>query len=286
MKKYFNDKQIALSAVVLIAVILIAVLSLSVSMPTVAYAYEAGEIYYAGTGIFTKETESFSYATKTTESYSINPSFPDYYNTDGTLDNTCANVAGANIIGYYDRFYDNLIPDYEAGILRNDIYIYFPMGYYGAKKQAVINDLYQRMQTNVSNAGSTQAQYKNGLSSYVQSKNLSISFSGVMTNGSFDLEKAKAQFKNGNPISLYLLGYNFTKVTDSGNTVTLEKKLSDGNHIAIAYGYEKVSYFDGNGKTIRTELYLKVATGLSTTSGVYIVNKYGVLNDAEAVHIA
>ncbi|MDE6060092.1 MAG: hypothetical protein K2G31_01275 [Clostridia bacterium] len=286
MKKYFNNKQIALSAVVLIAVILIAVLSLSVSMPTVAYAYEAGEIYYAGSGTFTKETESFSYATKTTESYSINPSYPEYYNCNDSLQNTCANVAGANIIGYYDRFYDNLIPDYEAGILRNDFYIYFPMGYYGAKKQAVIDELYQRMQTNVSNAGSTQAQYKNGLSSYVQSKNLSISFSGVMTNGSFDLEKAKAQFKNGNPLSLYLSGYSFTMVTDSGSTVMWDKFLYNDNHIAIAYGYEKVSYFDASGKVIRTETYLKVATGFGSVSGVYIVNKYGALNDAEAVHIA
>ncbi|MDE5601800.1 MAG: hypothetical protein K2J16_04810 [Clostridia bacterium] len=286
MKRSLNNKQIALFTVVLIAVVLIAVLSLSVSMPTVAYAYEASEIYYAGSGIFTNETESFSYATKTTESYSINPSFPDYYNCNGALQNTCANVAGANIIGYYDRFFNNLIPDYDAGMLRNNIYIYFPMGYYGAKKQAVIEDLYQRMQTNVTSAGSTQAQYKNGLSSYVQSKNQSISFSNVMTNGSLDLEKVKVQFQNGNPISLYLLGYNFTKVTDSGNAVTMEKKLSEGNHIAIAYGYEKVSYFDGNGKMIRMEIYIKVATGMDAVPNIYVVNKYGTLNDAEAVHIA
>lgn len=286
MKKSLNSKQIALFTVLFIAVVLIAVLSLSISMPTVAYAYEASEIYYAGSGIFTKETESFSYATKTTESYSINPSFPEYYNFNADLENSCANVAGANIIGYYDRFYDNLIPDYAAGMVRNGIYIYFPMGYYVDKKQDVINDLYQRMQTNVTGVGSTQAQYKNGLSSYVQSKNQSISFSSVMTNGSFDLEKAKMQFQNGNPISLYLLGYNFTKVTDSGSTVTLEKKMSDGNHIAIAYGYEKVSYFDSNGKMIRTELYIKVATGMDAVPNIYVINKYGTLNDAEAVHIS
>ena len=286
MRKHLNNKQVALSAVILIAAVLIAVLSLTVSMPTVAYAYEAGEIYYAGSGTFTRETESFSYATKTTESYSINPSFPDYFNFNADLDNTCANVAGANLIGYYDRFYDNLIPDYTAGMLRNNIYIYFPMGYYVDYKQNVINDLYHRMQTNVTNAGSTQAQYKSGLSSYVQSKNLSATFSSVMTNGSFDLEKAKVQLQNGNPISLYLLGFGFTKVTDNGSTVTWAKTLCDGNHIAIAYGYEKVNYFDANGQVIRTETYLKTATGFDTTTGVYVVNNYGTLYDAEAVHIA
>ncbi len=34
------------------------------------------------------------------------------------LVNYCANVASANVIGYYDRYFANLIPDYTPGISR------------------------------------------------------------------------------------------------------------------------------------------------------------------------
>ena len=34
------------------------------------------------------------------------------------LVNYCANVAGANVIGYYDRYFANLIPDYTPDISR------------------------------------------------------------------------------------------------------------------------------------------------------------------------
>jgi len=130
-----------------------------------------------------------------------------------------------------------------------------------------------------------QIQYKNGITSYVQSKGLTVSYNSVMSNDVFDLNKAIGQLQKGNPISLYMSSYGFTNVTDNGSLVSLDKNLYDDNHIVIAYGYEKVSYFDVNGRLIRTEIYLKVSTGINGVSGVYVVNNYGKLNDAEAVAI-
>ena len=106
-----------------------------------------------------------------------------------------------------------------------------------------------------------------------------------MTNGKFDLEKAKVQFKNGNPISLFMSKFNFTTVTDTDNTVKLEKRLYDANHIAIAFGYEKAVYYDANGKVLRTEIYLRISTGINLVTGKYLVNGYGTLNDAESAYI-
>ena len=288
MKKHYNQKQTAILAVVFTALVLICVLALSTSFstPIIAQAYNGNEeIYYAGTGLSRNETESFAYATKAVEKYLINPTFPDYYNTNNALTNTCANVGGANIIGYYDRYYSDLIPNVTAGYEMNNVYTYFAMNISMAGKQAVINDLYVRMQTNSTGTGNTQAQYKNGLSSYVQAKGLTITYSSVMTNGKFDLEKAKAQFQNGNPISLFMSGFNFTQVTDSGSIITLDKRLYDANHIAIAYGYEKVIYYNAAGGVLRTDIYLKVSTGLVGVTGVYLVNEYGTLNDAESAYI-
>jgi len=287
MKKYFNNKQLSIIALALIVSIIAIVLSISCTIPSVTYAYneaEVEEIYYAAIGIARNETETFSYVTKTVESYSINPTFPDYYNKNATLVNTCANVAGANIIGYYDRYFENLIPNVAPGVGTTK-YTYYPMTKNAVEKQAVINDLYNRMETNINKEGCTQDQYKNGLNSYVKTKNLSTTFNSVMTNGYFDLNKAKAQLQGGNPISLYLLGYGFTKITDNGNTVLFDKKIYDNNHIAIAYGYEKVDYLASNGNVIRSEIYLKVSTGFNGVTGVYVVNNYGKLYDAEAVNI-
>lgn len=287
MKKYFSNKQLAITALVLIALVLFAIQFVGMSAPAVSYAYDVdadGEIYYAGLGSGRTETETFTYTTKTVDSYSINTSFPNYYNTNDNLQNTCANVAGANLIGYYDRYFENLISNSVPGIGTSK-YIYYPMTKNLVANQAVINDLHTRMQTNVNSDGCTQAQYKNGLSSYVQSKGLSITYTSVMTNGKFDLNKAKVQLQNGNPISLYLLGYGFTKITDDGSSVLFEKSIYDGNHIAVAYGYERVYYYGSNGSLIRSEIYLKVSTGLNGVSGVYVVNNYGKLYDAEAVNV-
>lgn len=200
------------------------------------------------------------------------------------MQNTCANVAGANIIGYYDRYFENLIPNIKPGVGTNK-YTYYAMTRNMAEKQAVINDLYNRMQTNTVGPGNTQTQYKNGITSYVLSKGLTTTFNSVMSNGSFDLNKAKIQLQNGNPISLYMSSYGFTKVTDDGSLVTLDKSLYNDNHIVIAFGYEKVSYYNVNGVLIRSEIYLRIATGLQGVTGVYVVNNYGNLNDAESVHI-
>ncbi len=288
MKKYFNNKQLSIIAFALIASFIAIVLSISYVIPSVTYAYSdvnsEEEIYYEGGGVPRYETETFSYATKTSESYEINASFPNYYNTNNSLQNTCANVAGANLIGFYDRYFENLIPNVVPGLGKTR-YIYYPMTKNMAEKQSVINDLYTRMQTNVDRDGCTQDQYKNGLASYVQSKGLSTTFNPVMTSGNLDLNKVKAQLQSGNPISLYLLSYGFTKITDDGSTVLFEKTIYDNNHIAIAYGYEKVDYFGSNGNLLRSEIYLKVATGIQDVTGVYVVNNYGILNDAEAVNI-
>ena len=286
MRKIFNNNRFAI-VVSMFATILIAILlSMSFAVPSVAYASDesVGEIFYAATGSARKETETFSYVTKTTESYSINISFPNYYNTNTSLQNTCANVAGANIIGYFDRYFENLIPNVTPGAGKTK-YTYYAMTRNMAEKQAVINDLYVRMQTNVDRDGNTQTQYKNGITSYVQSKGLAVSYNAVMTNGQFDLNKAKAQFQAGNPISLYMSGYGFANITDNGSLVTLDKNIYDDNHIAIAYGYEKVDYCNSHGGLLRSVIYLKVATGLQGVSGVYVVNNYGKLNDAEAVCI-
>lgn len=247
------------------------------------------EIYYA-TEIFdvnyTTETETINYSTKTSESYMINRSYPQYYNLNTELNNWCANVAGANVIGFYDRYYDELIPNCTVGLTRGSTYTYYAMGVNSTEKQAVINSLYTLMGTDAVQPGTTQAQFKNGLISYVNGKSKSASFNSVMSGSSFDLNKAIAEFKSGRPICLFMSGYNFSRVSDNGSTATLSKEIYSGNHIAVVFGYEKVNYYSSDGSLVATKIYLEAATGFNfTTTGRYIVNNNGTLNDAESVNI-
>jgi len=240
-----------------------------------------GSIGYSATVIGKSEQEVINYSTKTVTNEAVNPSYPDCYNLNNALQNYCANVGGVNII---NRFYDELIPDYISGFMRKNNYIYYDMPVNSEKKQAVIDTLYQYMRTEAT-SGTTQEWYKKGLQRYVNEKGRQISFTSILSNNQFDLNKFSAQIKLGRPVTLYVTNFNITSVVNYDNETTLYKSIFDGSHIMIAYGYQKVDYYNENGGLITSKIYLKVSTGISMASGVYVVNNNGSLNDAEAVLI-
>lgn len=212
----------------------------------IAYAASNDEIFYSDNsysdnGEFTIVTETLSYATKESSPiYRINSTFPNYYNK--MLNNACANVAGANLIGYYDRYYENLIPNCVTGLKRGNNYNYFSMSTISTQISDLIHELYVRMGTNAPNLGTTQEGYKNGITSYVQSKNYNVEFASVMNSDNLNFNKVQQAINNGDPISLYLSGYNIVAINDNGINVELKKYLYTGNHIMIVYGYQILNY--------------------------------------------
>ncbi len=243
------------------------------------------DILYSAVSTQNAETETIYYSKKDTTTYQINSTFPDYYNTNSSLTNTCANVAGTNIVGFYDRYYDDLIPNYTTGIQRGNNYTYYPMSLNKDKKQAVINMLYTFMKTNTKNDGTTQDDFQNGLKEYVQSQGRNISFISVMTNGNFSLAKYETELRKGNPVALFLSGYNFVALADSGSQVTITKNVYEGNHIVVAYGYQKVNYYNANNNLVKSNTYIYVSSGINTVKGYYLLNNGGNMNAAEAVAI-
>lgn len=162
----------------------------------VAFADSVDESHYFGISDIVTSTETFSYSTKTTESYFINPSVPAYYDT---LDRAymCAPVAGANLIGFYDRYFPNLVPDIATGYARGTRYNYYAMSRYETQLQSLINDLATRMGTN--STGTNKSGFMTGLSSYVTSRNLNVTFTNItqeVTNAFvLDFDQAVAQLK-------------------------------------------------------------------------------------------
>lgn len=251
----------------------------------IALTAYSDDTLYSETSTQNNETETFSYSRKEIDTYKMNNSFPDYYNTNTSLTNTCANVAGANVIGYYDRYYDDLIPNCAAGILRGTNYTYYPMNTFKEKKQAVIDWLYISMKTNTTDNGTTESDCLEGLSEYVQEKGRGITYSSIMTNNTFDFEKFESELREGKPIMFFLSGYNFVLVKDIENQVTITKNEYTGNHIVVAYGYQKVNYYNGNNVLIKTNIYIYISTGILGTSGFYLLNNGGNIDSAKAVDI-
>lgn len=275
--------------IALISVIAVLALAFALAGASSLTAGAAAERYYGDVTTATSSsvvTETVNYASKTEDSNVINSSFPNYYNTNSSITNTCANVGGANIIGFYDRYYNDLIPNCTVGILRGDVYTYLAMTVNLTQKQDVINALYTAMGTNTIENGTSQAQFHTGLTSYVNGRGKSVSYTSYVTSsGTLDWEGVTAAIDGGTPVALYMADYNIaTRSIGSGSDV-YSKEIMTGNHIAIAYGYNEVKYYNANGTLTRTIRYFNVSTGYNRTQALYIVGNNGTLDDAEAVSI-
>lgn len=252
----------------------------------VAFADGVDESHYFGISTIYTTTQTFSYSTKTTESYFINTSVPAYYDT-ANRDYTCAPVAGANLIGFYDRYFPNLVPDIATGYARGTRYNYYAMSRYETQLQSLINDLATRMGTNSN--GTNKDGFMTGFSSYVASRNLNVTFTNItqeVTNAFvLDFEQAVAQLKNGNPIAFFTSGVNFTTFTDTGSSVSMTIKSANDNHIFVAYGYQKVIYYDASGNVLRKYISFSTSSGENGLTGYYVLNNNMTVGSALAVHI-
>lgn len=290
MNKLKTVNKYALAFILLAVFLIAAALPIFAANPIEANADEMAfcdDLSYLDGSSNGYKTEKIDYVTKKETSFYSNSSYPDYYNTNNSISNTCANSAGANVLGYYNRYYSDLIPGNNVGIIRGDTYMYFPMSASMRIKQEVINTLYTLMGTNTPAPGTTQAQFKSGMASYVKGKNRNITYNTVMSSSKFSVDKAKASFDKGEPIVLYLSGYNLTGYEDVDSTYTLYKYDYSANHMMVAYGYKRVDFYSANGNVIKTIEFLEIASGKGDPGFVYLLNhSSGTMVDAEAAKIS
>ncbi len=252
----------------------------------VAFADGIDESHYFGISTIYTTTETFSYSTKTTESYFINNSVPAYYDTADRA-YLCAPVAGANIIGFYDRYFPDLVPDIATGYARGTRYTYYTMARYETQLQSLIDDLATRMGT--SSMGTSADAFCDGVTTYVASKNLSVSYTSLTDyyddTQVFNIDRAIDQLNDGNPIVFFASGVNFTTFSDNGNTVLMTINAANDDHIFVAYGYQKVIYYDASGNIVRECISFQASSGENGLTGYYVLNLNGKINAAKAVHL-
>lgn len=267
--------------------LILSAICITVSVPKVA---NQSETMYFGSGyngsIYEgSSTEYISYATKSENEYVIKGGLPRYYDR-GTKENTCANVAGAIALGYYDKTYDELIPNFKAARVIKDKVIYSAQT---EAVQAVIDKLYVSMDTNSTSAGGTTiAGFKNGLKSYVNGQGRSVLYSSVGQKDKINRQEYIDSVKSEQPIALFMSGYSLIPMTDFSETPTkdkLEIKHYSGNHVLIACGLKEVKYYNSNGSLSQTLTLLTVATGYSLDPIYYLDLRGSSLIDSYTIDI-
>lgn len=185
---------------------------------------------------------------------------PCYYTS---YPNACGAVAGANIVGFYDKYYEDLIPDYKTYLSNGN---YKPTG--STAIPALIGELYTLMRTNVDDVGCTQSEFLNGLSQYVSSKGRSVNYTSAFSNGNINYNTVKSAINNNKLLAIFCLPTELTSIVNGSNSDTLNSTSISTAHIMIVYGYVKIQYTLTNG-SVRTDTYLKVTSGISAPSTAY-----------------
>ena len=203
------------------------------------------------------------------------PGAPSFGATN--LSNSCAPVAGANIIVFYDRWLTNLVPNYTPGMMNtlsdgSQVYGYFPDVGHSAT-EGLMSTLYQLMGTTAAN-GTTANQFRNGMQSYVSGKGHSISYeSCYQTPTSVNLAKIQQAVANNKVALIMCSTYNFVDsvmVIEEQSKISVSKVNSNRGHMMMVNGYVVYKYFN-NGVNFRTDTFLYVSSGYQTAERGYIL---------------
>lgn len=210
------------------------------------------------------DSEYIYFTKRETEYYETEKGLPLYIQTSA-LSNSCGPTAGAIIVGFYDKFYEELIPDYVT---------YYPAS--GKYKSAdstyipnLMSDLYVRMRTNVDDVGVNETDCINGLRNYVESKNRSLSYFKVNSGNKLNESSYLNSVQNNHPILIFNMPTKIYNFSTNSNYDVFSISEINGNHIYVGYGYYKIKYTLGNGD-IRTDTYIKVACGLKGYETAYL----------------
>lgn len=242
-----------------------------------AIAAEQSDIYGEYSDGGTSSTDIISYAFRSKDSYEFEYGLPGYYYSNNL--SSCANIAGGNVLGYYDIFYPNLIPNHET------LYEYNGKYYYKSQSDEVTsiinNDLYKYMQTTEQN-GTTFENFKSGFKKYVNQQGYNAEYYETVENHKLDINAYLTEIYSGHPVAVFMAGYNMTNgpLPDDGYDL-LNIAYYKTWHAMAASGFMEIEYYNGNNIMFRKDSYLSVCTG-----NTWIKRGYMRLNDKETFNHA
>ncbi len=249
-----------------IAVLLLASLSLSICFSFAAMAETDEEVRYADLAVTygaVNSSENVPFTKRETEYKEIKNAIPRY-NQLSALPNSCGATAGAIVVGFYDKYYENLIPNYtsyvSSGTYKGNDSTYIPQ---------LMRELYTLMRTNIYDVGVSEQDCLNGLKAYVNAKSLNLTYRSVKSFNKVNESLYLDAVNNNLPTLLFcdkMDMYNISTTADHDNVV---KTSMEGAHVAVGYGIYIIKYYNGD-SVYRTDKYLRVATGLGLMSTCYL----------------
>lgn len=243
-------------------------------------AVPAGEETYCEDGIMPLAATDVivNYEDKSDNEYKMVLKHPDYTASNHIA--ACACIAGSNVIGFYDRYDENLIPNHKSGTVFQGQFLY---GMQDTYIYELADQLYTDMGTD--NEGTTVTQFKNGMMTFCDRKGKGISFSSCMRGGRFDYSLAKSYMEANQPVVLFCSGYNVAAIWTNDNYDDIAYYESTANHVMVGFGYMEVNYTLSSASSALYQ-YVKVASGTnSRPNGYYDINYNTKINDAYAINI-
>ena len=234
-----------------------------------------------GEVVFNNHAVNYIYRSfnEATDMYLLCGAHPDYVGISG-INNICVPIAASNVIGYWDRFKPNLIPNYEPGSLWNGIYFY-------DADRGPADDCTRQLATDMNaGSGTTVSECKSGMTTYCNRAGYSITYSSLMSNGSFNYTLAKNKLLAGQPVMIFSQGFSAYEIfpnEEEGNDAYIGITCNM-NHAMAGFGFMSITYtlLDG---TVTTLDFIRVATGQSVHSAGYYNIRTHTINDAFSVNI-
>lgn len=240
-----------------------------------AVTYQSGDVEYESTSV------TITYQTRTPNAKNL-CAVPPRYTSPGGIEGACAAVAGSNLIGFYDRYYENLIPNHAAGFETYGLYVYNVADNY---VYDTVRDLYSKMDG--SPKGINETNFKNGMQTYCEGKGLTCDFTQLVASNGLNYAGVINSINENKPVVLLLSTYNICDINgyDNSKYDRLDYRLYGGNHMMAGFGYCEINYTFSNGSS-QTNRFIYVATGFAGKSQAYFNINYNTnINSAYKVYI-
>ena len=252
-----------------------------VSLDAVLELASKGFNYFGGTtATFTEVTSVINYATKSTTTYSIQYDLPSIIGS--VQGGSCAHTAGQVILIYYDRFCENIIPNFTSYIVLNN-YIFYHNS--SPEITAMGLQLVDYMLIGEPHAGTTFSEFQLGMETYVEQQGYTYTSTNLFANGSFNFNNYKNAVENNLPCAIFLTNFAMLNgyIENEGGE-TISSSYCPVSHVVAGCGYKIDTYYDENNNVIDTRTYLKVASG-TLGHGLGYLNINGLSTISKAISI-
>ena len=240
--------------------------------------------YFGGTTAnFTNTTFNIEYARKNTEQYSIQYDLP---NLLGSVEGgCCAHTAAASILTYYDRFCENIMPDFVPYMTLGTAIVYRSTSSHISNMTLELVDL---MLIGEPHAGVTFSEFQLGMETFVEQQGYTYTSTNLFSNGSFNLNNYKNAVENGKPCAIFLTDFTMSNgIREEEGQDTIGCGYCPISHVVAGCGYKIDTYYDANDNVITTRTYLKVASGLNSYGIGYLsLNEVNTISKAISILVS